>query len=346
MAPTKHVLKLSAIVEFFSDSDEKRLIARGENAVESNHIKSFHFVPELLLIRGEVHASMRDRIYNVEVNLFKDGAIKDASCTCHRGQYLCHHVAAVCLFGHHNISVTDVECRWAAKKSKEEEVKIIDVIYMGKGHVSCDTRLTEAEITNFHTTLQQYGTAVGFTWLLGPEPTTVLNLITDVEDFIFSEAYFAAGDKQKCFLEKNEGFYNLENIKAVQWVTLTKAKPSESLLKKPNGLVGDNAIIEIKCPYKFREKLMTEELQTDHSYIVYCDGDELVLNKNHEYYHQIQGNLTICDRELCYLFIWTPPRKFSFEVYRDKDWIVNLKLLENFYLQEYLSYIISNAYDV
>ncbi|KAJ8932034.1 hypothetical protein NQ314_015007 [Rhamnusium bicolor] len=94
----------------------------------------------------------------------------------------------------------------------------------------------------------------------------------------------------------------------------------------PDSLVGDNAIIEIKCPYKFREKLMTEELQTDHSYIVYCDGDELVLNKNHEYYHQIQGNLTICDRELCYLFIWTPRENFLFEVYRDKDWMVNLKL--------------------
>ncbi|KAJ8939926.1 hypothetical protein NQ314_010950 [Rhamnusium bicolor] len=267
------------------------------------------------------------------------------------------------------------------KKSKEEEVKTIDEIYMGKGHVSCDTRLTEAEITNFRTTLQQYGTAVGFTCLLGPEPTTVLNLITDVEDFIFSEAYFAAGDKQKCFLEKMKvspeqmkkicsmtvGFYNLENIKAVQWGNINEGQAIREFTEEtklevvptglwltecgflgssPDGLVGDNAIIEIKCPYKFREKLMTEELQTDHSYIVYCDGDELVLNKNHEYYHQIQGNLTICDWELCYLFIWTPRENFLFEVYRDKDWIVNLKLLENFYLQEYLSYIISNAYDV
>ena len=69
MGQTKHVLKLSAIVNFFSEANEKRQIVRGENAVESNHIKSFHFVPELLLIRGEVHASMRDRIYSVEVSI-------------------------------------------------------------------------------------------------------------------------------------------------------------------------------------------------------------------------------------------------------------------------------------
>ncbi|KAJ8972176.1 hypothetical protein NQ314_000306 [Rhamnusium bicolor] len=174
----------------------------------------------------------------LQVNLFKDGAIKDASCTCPRGQYLCHHVAAVCLFGHHNISVTDVECRWAAKKSKEEEVKTIDEIYMGKGHVSCDTRLTEAEITNFCTTLQQYGTAVGFTWLLGPEPTTVLNLITDVEDFIFSEAYFAAGDKQKCFLEKMK--VSPEQIKKICSMTVGQYKNENWLICRKNRLTGSN----------------------------------------------------------------------------------------------------------
>ncbi|KAJ8932039.1 hypothetical protein NQ314_015012 [Rhamnusium bicolor] len=135
MAPTKHVLKLSAIVEFFSDSDEKRLIARGENAVESNHIKSFHFVPELLLIRGR--STCYRYVFTVascilQVNLFKDGAIKDASCTCPRGQYLCHHVAAVCLFGHHNISVTDVECRWAAKKVRKRRSRPLTKFIWGK----------------------------------------------------------------------------------------------------------------------------------------------------------------------------------------------------------------------
>ena len=258
MGQTKHVLKLSAIVNFFSEANEKRLIVRGENAVESNHIKSFHFVPELLLIRGEVHASMRDRIYSVEVsiciiligllvftisclsqvNLFKDGAIKDASCTCPRGQFLCHHVAAVCIFGHHNISVTDIECKWAAKKSKEEEVKTIDEIYIGKSHVSCDTKLTEAEITNFRTRLQQFGTAVGFTWLLSPEPTVVLGLLPDVEDFIFSEEYFTAEDKQKCFLEKMK--VSSETIKKVCAMTVGQAKNENWLICRKNRLTGSN----------------------------------------------------------------------------------------------------------
>jgi hypothetical protein len=47
-----------------------------------------------------------------------DGDIKSVSCTCPRG--------------HYNIAVTDVECRWATRKPKEEEVKTIDELYVGE----------------------------------------------------------------------------------------------------------------------------------------------------------------------------------------------------------------------
>lgn len=72
MAHTKHVLKFSAIANFFANADERRLLTRGKNAVESNHIKSFPFMPEIKLLKGEVHASMRDRFYNVEVMLYNN----------------------------------------------------------------------------------------------------------------------------------------------------------------------------------------------------------------------------------------------------------------------------------
>ncbi|KAJ8928938.1 hypothetical protein NQ314_018437 [Rhamnusium bicolor] len=243
------------------------------------------------------------------VNLFKDGAIKDASCTCPRGQYLCHHVAAVCLFGHHNISVTDVECRWAAKKSKKEEVKTIDEIYMGK----------------------VYGTAVGFTWLLGPEPTTVLNLITYVEDFIFSEAYFAAGDKQKCFLEKMK--VSPEQIKKICSVTVGQYKNENWLICRKNRLTGSNfgavlaAISRKKYPPSLYKRLTG---------FYNLENIKAVQWGNINEGQAIREFTEETKLEVVPTGLWLT----------DKDWIVNLKLLENFYLQEYLSYIISNAYDV
>jgi hypothetical protein len=71
-----------------------------------------------------------------------DGDIKSVSCTCPRG-HLCHHVAAVCIHAHYNIAVTDVDCRWATRKPKEEEVKTIDELYMGKTHVSTRRKLSD-----------------------------------------------------------------------------------------------------------------------------------------------------------------------------------------------------------
>lgn len=66
---TKHVLKLSAINEFFAAVSELKLIAKGENALTSGHMKKFTFIAELSLLKAEVYASMKNRAYNVEVCL-------------------------------------------------------------------------------------------------------------------------------------------------------------------------------------------------------------------------------------------------------------------------------------
>ncbi|KAK4882607.1 hypothetical protein RN001_005926 [Aquatica leii] len=75
----KHVIKISAIISFFKD-DEK-LIARGENALESGHLNSTTFDADLSILRGSVHASMRDRQYSVEVSFNSDWNIVEATCT-------------------------------------------------------------------------------------------------------------------------------------------------------------------------------------------------------------------------------------------------------------------------
>lgn len=67
MAQRKHVLKFSTIANFFASENEKGLIAKGENAIESNRIKSFRFSAEFLILKAEVFASMKNKSYNVEV---------------------------------------------------------------------------------------------------------------------------------------------------------------------------------------------------------------------------------------------------------------------------------------
>lgn len=110
----------------------------------------------------------------------------------------------------------------------------------------------------------------------------------------------------------------------------------------PDGLIGDNAIIEVKCPFKYRNKVLDEELEKDSHYILKKINNEFRLNKDHEYYHQIQGTLFITNKMLCHLMIWTPQSSVIYEVNRDEEWAIHLGLLKEFYIQKYLEYLVGN----
>lgn len=62
----KHVLKLSSINAFI---DDNKIIKRGENALESSHVKKMEFDSDLQIIRGEVFASMKDKSYKVSIGM-------------------------------------------------------------------------------------------------------------------------------------------------------------------------------------------------------------------------------------------------------------------------------------
>lgn len=68
MAGSKRIIRFAEIARFFSE--ETNLIDRGENAVQSGHIKSFRYLAEVGILEGEVYASMKDRAYAVKVSLF------------------------------------------------------------------------------------------------------------------------------------------------------------------------------------------------------------------------------------------------------------------------------------
>lgn len=62
---SKHVIKLSAVLNFFND--DQNLITRAENALESGHVVDMLFDEEMKLLKGRIHASMKNKQYNVQV---------------------------------------------------------------------------------------------------------------------------------------------------------------------------------------------------------------------------------------------------------------------------------------
>lgn len=154
------------------------------------------------------------------------------------------------------------------------------------------------------------------------------------------------------------GKNNLAGVKSVQWginheevaiklfeeATQKKVSPtglwlhsSGILGASPDGIVEDDAIVEVKCPFKHRMST-AEEIQQDSKY---CFDAEGKLKTNHPYYHQLQGQLLILDRTLCYFIVWTTKETIILPVQRDPNWESNIQHLLKFYEKHFIEKLMS-----
>ena len=120
--------------------------------------------------------------------------------------------------------------------------------------------------------------------------------------------------------------------------------PSGMLGASPDGLVGDDGIIEVKCPYSCRATPLSA--MADKLYLKYVDGRfelNLCNATSLQYYHQVQGNLHLTGRAVCYFIVWTPAETHIFNIKRDAAWAENIPLLENFYKSHFLPAFIGSV---
>nr|XP_042912706.1 uncharacterized protein LOC122272781 [Parasteatoda tepidariorum] len=163
----KSVIKFFHIAKFFSD--EAKLIERGENAVEANHVSSLSYKADDGIIEAKIDASKKDKVYAVQIMFEKDGFIKDARCACPRGMARCHQMAAALIYAHHNVSITDQLCRWNFKKPSKKVNKICSVEELFPQKKFKATEEDKSAIKNeVYQALDSQ--IVGFRWLLSPEP--------------------------------------------------------------------------------------------------------------------------------------------------------------------------------
>ncbi|KAG5865772.1 hypothetical protein JTB14_004149 [Gonioctena quinquepunctata] len=363
------------IADFFKDAINQ--LERGENAYKRGNVKSMVFDREVKpkILKGTVSASMKKRTYSIEVSInVDDDTILDVSCTCPRGLVKCHHIAALCIYGHHNVSVTGQ--------------------HQKTYHAICGD-IPKENITNFLTELGQ-GNDVGYSWLLRPESEVdVDDILPSVENLVFSKEYLEASDRDPFLREKfclaqnkvkevvnktigqakNENWHiarknrlTASNFGAVlaAVMTIQRGKEHENVAlntfsdafdnidiiplglwldesgflgASPDGLCGDTAIVEVKYPYKFRAVSLSEALRNDKSYIIYKEGDATLMNYNHDYYHQIQGQLHLTKRDICYLVVWTPNECEVVSVPIEVGWEPNLEILRSFHLNRFIPHV-------
>ena len=85
-------LSIASLISFFAE--EKKSIERGENHYKSDHIEAFTYHQGVL--RGEVDASMKKKVYKVTVSLHQNRAIDRYNSQCN----ICRYSAGITLFSH------------------------------------------------------------------------------------------------------------------------------------------------------------------------------------------------------------------------------------------------------
>jgi len=85
------------------------------------------------------------------------------------------------------------------------------------------------------------------------------------------------------------------------------------LAASPDGMVGDNICLEIKCPFVARDRDITPAT------VPFIDS--LGLKRNHNYYYQVQGQLFCTGRTECHFCVYTLKDFRVFSIARDDEFI-------------------------
>ena len=161
-------------------------------------------------------------------------------------------------------------------------------------------------------------------------------------------------------LKRLHGDYDLSRVKAIQWGVTNEPEALKAFTAKtglqvvetgvwldesgllgasPDGLVGDESVLEAKCPYSQRNLTIEEALQ-DSSFCLERKDGKIELKKNHVYWHQCQGHMFFTKRKKCFFIVWTSKDFVIVEIHWDNSWVEKVQQLKDFYLKYLLPKII------
>ena len=69
----------------------------------------------------------------------------------------------------------------------------------------------------------------------------------------------------------------------------------------PDGLVARNALLELKWPFTQRDSTIEESVLSDNFYIQKNAEGHYEPKKEHAYWHQVQGQLHLSEREIYFI---------------------------------------------
>ncbi|KAL5493187.1 hypothetical protein EMCRGX_G014326 [Ephydatia muelleri] len=90
-------------------------------------------------------------------------------------------------------------------------------------------------------------------------------------------------------------------------------------------------LLEIKCPFKYRNSQPASI--EDESFYLHKVGSEVTLDKKHDYYYQVQGQMAIWKKPYCYFICWTTKELIITRIQADGNFFEELRPVFEFFLQ-------------
>ena len=154
-------------------------------------------------------------------------------------------------------------------------------------------------------------------------------------------------------LKRLLGEYVLSRVKAIQWgvdneqeairaFTLRTGKTvkeagiwfdSSGIIEASwDGIVGDETVLEAKCPYTEQNVTIEEAVKSK----TFClekseSGQGYPLKKDHVYWHQVQGEMYFSRTKFCHIVAWTTKDVAILLIQRDNTWAANITRLIQLY---------------
>ena len=93
------------------------------------------------------------------------------------------------------------------------------------------------------------------------------------------------------------------------------------LASNPDGFIDNDKLVIVKSPQGCEKNSLEYLAKTDPDFCLQIAENMLQLSPTHDYYYQIQGDLHICEKKVCYFVVSTPTEFYYQRVPReDQVW--------------------------
>ena len=138
-------------------------------------------------------------------------------------------------------------------------------------------------------------------------------------------------------IKQLEERYQVKSQKCGLFVSLDRPYLGAS----PDAIIGDDAIVEVKCPYAGRDLPISPGPKF--KFLEFDNSENICLKKSSVYYDQIQGQLFLSNRKFCYFVVFTFKDVFVQKIDIDREYVTGCLLpkLDTFYVKHFRPFVAS-----